>query len=288
MYDTILVPTDGSDGAGAATRNAVTLARAFDATVHALSVVDDRVTDPEIAGLDGELMDFFEERARGSVEAVAASAEDAGIGCETAVERGVPHRRILEYADENGVDLVSMGTHGRTGLDRLLMGSVTERVVRKSDVPVLTTRADQPPSEYEDVLIPTDGSETASTAVEHGVAVAEATGARVHALAVVDVGSLAAASDTGTGISTVIESLRAGCERAVGSVREECEARGVEVTTAVTQGSPRAAILDYVDEESVDLVAMGTHGRSGVGRLILGSVTERVLRKSVAPVLTVR
>jgi nucleotide-binding universal stress UspA family protein len=286
MYDAILVPTDGSEGATVAAEHASALASTFDAEVHVLSVVDERAYDPEIEGLGADLWEVFEERSRESVEAIeqATDAEN----CVTAVEPGVPHRAILDYVDTEGIDLVSMGTHGRTGLDRLLMGSVTERVLRKSPVPVLTVRADQDGTDYDDILVPTDGSETAGKAIEHGVAIAAAMDATVHAISIVDVGGLAGAYDSGAGIQDVIDTLRAGSQRAVGEVADQCEAHDVEVVERVAQGSPRETILDYVETEGIDLVSMGTHGRGGVGRLILGSVTERVLRRSPAPVLTVR
>lgn len=292
MYDTLLVPTDGTDGATAAAGHALVLARAFDAEVHVLSVVDDRAFAAGSAGTEAvnpEVWDVFEEQAADAVAAIEPTVTEAGVECHTAVEHGVPHRAILSYAEENGVDAIAMGTHGRTGLDRLLMGSVTERVVRKSEVPVLTTRLEaEAPNEYERVLIPTDGSDIAGAALEHGVAIADAMDATVHALSIVDVGSLGAAYDSGAGIETLIQGLREDATRAVTEVESECEARGVDVRKTVTQGSVHAAIEDYVEEESIDLVTMGTHGRTGVGRLLLGSVTERVLRASEAPVLTVR
>ncbi|WP_394742403.1 universal stress protein [Natronococcus roseus] len=134
MYQNVLVPTDGSDGTRRAITHALTIADRFDATVHALSVV------PE--GPLGTLEDRADVTAgaRRAVERVETEAVRDGVAVTTAVESGVPHEEILDYIDEAGIDMVVMGTQGRTGLDRVLVGSVAERVVRLSDVPVVSVR----------------------------------------------------------------------------------------------------------------------------------------------------
>jgi nucleotide-binding universal stress UspA family protein len=137
MYDRILVPTDGSEGSRAAVEHAVDLATTFDAVLHALYVVDAGV------GVDGGVLgtlDAFEAAGEDAVEEVARRAAAAGVETVTDVVQGTPHRAILDHVDEHAVDLVVMGTHGRTGLDRYLLGSVAEKVVRLSDGPVLTVR----------------------------------------------------------------------------------------------------------------------------------------------------
>jgi len=138
MYDTILVPTDGSPGAEAAAAHAVDLAKTHGATVHALYVVDVRMS-PISADMDhDEVVALVEESDRNPTAAVLDRAERAGVPAVEAIRLGVPHRCIREYAEAEGVDLVVMGTHGRTGIQHALIGSVTERVVRTLDVPVLT------------------------------------------------------------------------------------------------------------------------------------------------------
>jgi nucleotide-binding universal stress UspA family protein len=137
MYRNVLIPTDGSEAADRAVTRALELARTFDATVHALYVVEPLQTAEYDAGSVYETLRAEGERA---TEAIAERAREADLRVETTVEVGVPHRTILEYTGEHGVDLIVMGTHGRTGLDRYLLGSVTEKVVRLSDVPVLTVR----------------------------------------------------------------------------------------------------------------------------------------------------
>lgn len=137
MYDTILIPTDGSEGTDEAVRQGLELARAYDATVHALYVVDQTYPAAQ--------WDFTTEReeeiATRAIDAVAEEATEMNVRVEKKVRRGVPHEEIIAYAEDNDADLIVMGTHGRTGIDRFVTaGSVTERVVRFSPVPVLTAR----------------------------------------------------------------------------------------------------------------------------------------------------
>lgn len=174
MYQTILFPTDGSDGADAALDHAVDHARTYDATLHVLFVAKDDfgpsgMVEKEHEGVRRSEMvggdEIEAERAQASktgmtnkppepegpvhehghhvVESVADSV--AGVPVETAVLSGDPHKRIRDYADEHGADLIVMGTHGRTGVDRYLLGSVTEKVVRTADQPVLTVRMEGSP-----------------------------------------------------------------------------------------------------------------------------------------------
>ncbi|MFB6079723.1 MAG: universal stress protein [Haloferacaceae archaeon] len=142
MYDEILVPTDGSAAAERAIDHAVDLAARYDARIHAFYVVDTSAY-AALEGAGTTVVDVLEEQGEEAVDEIVAAAEAAGVEVERVVRHGSPHRNILDYIDEANVDLVVMGTHGRQGLDRYLLGSVTERVVRSSPVPVLTVRKDE-------------------------------------------------------------------------------------------------------------------------------------------------
>lgn len=141
MYGRILVPTDGSDGSVAAIDHAIELATAHDATLRGLYVVNESTlasTSVEVAweGLHRHLYEEGERVLGDLVDRV----ERAGVPVETELVDGRPSEAIVAQADESGCDLIVMGTHGRVGLNRLLLGSVTERVVRTARVPVLTVR----------------------------------------------------------------------------------------------------------------------------------------------------
>lgn len=164
MYDSILFPTDGSEAAAEALDHAVDHARQYDATLHVLFVADEDFGpsglvqgdhegveqsdmvgedhDGQSSGMTHEGSDRVSELAEHGesvVDEVAAAAGD-DVAVETAVLQGRPYERILDHCEDVDADLVVMGTHGRTGVDRYLLGSVTEKVVRTADAPVLTVR----------------------------------------------------------------------------------------------------------------------------------------------------
>jgi nucleotide-binding universal stress UspA family protein len=141
MYDKILVPTDGSDGVERAVSHAVDLAATNDATVHALYVVNTASYSSMPMETSWEhIREMLGEEGENALERVRELADDAGVTVEAVIRDGSPSKEIVNYAEDEGCDLIVMGTHGRGGIDRLLLGSVAERVVRSSRVPVLTVR----------------------------------------------------------------------------------------------------------------------------------------------------
>lgn len=147
MYETILLPIDGSDGSTVATRHVASLASTYGATVVACAVVDTR---NRFGGSDEETpVSAVSAERRIAAERALSSAREAipeSVPTETELGTGVPARAIRTVADEVDADVIVMGTHGRTGLSRQLHGSVTERVVRTADVPVVSVPLDGGPS----------------------------------------------------------------------------------------------------------------------------------------------
>jgi len=290
MYDHILVPTDGSDHAERATDHAALLAEAFDATVHLLTVVDiEAAAGPFSAG--GIDDDYIEQRTTGEREALAEqrAALAESIQVDTTVVTDTPAEGILEYVRESDIDLVVMGTHGRSGLRRYLTGSVAERVLRLSSVPVLTVRATEPSvvdGGYDNILVPTDGSERAAAAVTHALGVADAFGSTVHAVSVVNVGDIATGAEASVP-PELLEELQDAAKGATEDVASAAAAAGIDAVTEVGTGRPKHDLLAYVSDHDIDLVVMGTHGRTGLDRVLLGSTAEALVRRAEVPVLTV-
>ncbi|KAB1189006.1 MULTISPECIES: universal stress protein [Haloferax] len=133
MFDHILVPTDGSTHAERAAEYAVDLAAKYSAALHVLYVVDVRTTHADTPVTDDDL----ETRGEAAVEVIAELAAARDVPVETEIRVGLPAETIVDYSDERNADLVVMGTHGTSGLERYLIGSVAERVVRLSDAPVM-------------------------------------------------------------------------------------------------------------------------------------------------------
>lgn len=139
-YDAILVPTDGSDAVDSAIEHAFDLAEAFDSTVHALYVADTNRDSVTLVGTD--VVDALVEVGEEAVESIGKRGERRGVTIIDEVMQGNPASTIVDYADGHGVDLIVMSSHGRRGLPRYLLGSVTERVARTTDVPVMIVSFD--------------------------------------------------------------------------------------------------------------------------------------------------
>lgn len=257
MYNEILVPTDGSEVAERAGTVAVRMAELFGADLTVISV-----REPG-----------SEERAKQAVTEIEGSATEAGLTVQTEIiddEESAIHRAIIDYAEERGVDVVVMGTQGRTGIGRFLLGSVAQQTLQESPIPIVTVHEDTVADfEVDNVLVPTDGSEGAEAATQHAIDLVTEVGGTLHALNVTSGGREEGSSP-------------------IDDVRDRGEAAGVEVVTATRSGRPHEVIAGYVAEAEIDIVVMGTHGRTGLRRYLLGSVTERTVRFSPVPVVSVK
>jgi nucleotide-binding universal stress UspA family protein len=142
MYDRVLLPTDGSDDALAASEHAFDIASTYGADLYAVFAVDETLMATDAYG--GVTFDQVESAGEEALDEIERRARSRGIeAVRTEVITGSPYRAIREYAEDKDVDLIVMGTHGRTGVERYLLGSVTEKIVRTADVPVLTVRPDE-------------------------------------------------------------------------------------------------------------------------------------------------
>jgi nucleotide-binding universal stress UspA family protein len=286
MFDKLLFPTDGSDGAAAVFDHVLDVADAHDATVHVVNVAD--TTRESVTQVRGRVIDALEQAGARPVREAAGRASDRGVPTVTEVLQGEPYRTIVDYATTYDIDLVIMPTHGRRGLERFLLGSTAERVVRRSDVPVLTIHPDDDVTvryPYRTVLVPTDGSDPSAAALSVGVDVARTASADLHLLSVVDVTSLGVDVRADIQAMELEESAETILETATARASEE----GVDPAAAVEfGGSVSRTIRTYVTDRDVDLVVMGTHGRTGFDRYVLGSVAGRLVRTAPVPVLTVR
>lgn len=137
MYQDILIPTDGSDGINEVLPHALALAENHDATVHALYVIDRRLYLTAEDEMQEEIRENLEAEGVDALEVIHGEMDTHAIPVTATVSDGVPYREILEYLDSNDIDVVVMGTHGRTGRDRLAnLGSVTDRVLKNANIPV--------------------------------------------------------------------------------------------------------------------------------------------------------
>jgi nucleotide-binding universal stress UspA family protein len=285
MYDDILLPFDGSDGAAAVLHHAAEFAHWADATIHVVYVAD--TARDSVTVVEGDTVDALVRKGEDVVEEAAKTLDTLGVSHETDVVQGNPAPTIVEYAERFDQDLIVMPTHGREGISRYLVGSVAEKVVRLSSRPVLTVRMRPDESltfPYENVLIPTDGSDAATHAAGHALSLAASLDATVHVLSVVDRGAL------GAGVQSAVsgDQSEQTATDAVEAVVSEAERRGIANTVGhVEHGTPVQAIVDCIESNDVHAVGMGTTGRRGTERILLGSVAEKTVRSAPVPVLTV-
>lgn len=284
MYDDILLPFDGSQGAKSALTHAGEIAGWADANITLLYVAD--TTQHSVTVVEGEVIDVLEREGADIVAEGSDIVDGLGVSHDTDVVQGNPAPTIVEYAQRYEYDLIVMPTHGREGISRYLLGSVSEKVVRLAPTPVLTTRM-QPDERhqfpYRDILIPTDGSPGAERAGEHGLSLADSLDATVHVLSVIEE----------TGLEAEVRSAISGrdpehvAETAVEDLVMEAERRGITGTvTNIDQGNPVERILAYIDSAGIDAVVMGSTGQRGTDRILLGSVTEKTVRSAPVPVVT--
>jgi len=140
---------------------------------------------------------------------------------------------------------------------------------------------------YRNIVVATDGSENSDRAVSYGIEIAKMSGATVHAIYVVDTSSFSSIP-MDAGWEAMYEILKKEGNKAVSYVKETGEAAGVEVKEIIEEGHPSNEIIDFAENNNVDLIVMGTHGKSGIDRFLLGSVAEKVVRNSKIPVMVVR
>ncbi len=264
----LLVCTDGSPESRDTVRVGLDLGRRCDAQVLVFQALD---INPEFEAVAPELMPRVEEEIRAWLEALKAEAAARGMSIDTRWRRRVPaYAAILEEAAEMEADLILMGRHGRSGLAQLLLGSVTGRVIGHSPVNVLVVPKDAP-STFAKVLIANDGSPYGNAAWEEALSLARGSGGALYGICVArEEGDIPEAD------AILKKMLAAGNEQ------------GVPVTAVMPQGSaPDDAIVQAALKYGVDLIIIGSHGRTGLSRLLMGSVTERVIGQAPCPVLVV-
>jgi len=286
MYDTILFPTDGSDAAESVLEYALQIAAEHEATIHILNVAD--TGRDSVTTIRGEVIDVLETEGERIVAEAAQYAKDEGVPVVSAVLQGDPHKTIVDYSKQSDIDCIVMPTHGQRGIKRILLGSVTERVINTAAVPVVAVNpAEDRPLAYppKHVLVPTDGSRGAALAVAEGIDVARATGATLHLLHVVETGGL------GPDARSVLKEgeLTERANEILAEATEKVEKTSLDsVTSVIEHGNPAKVICDYIDENEIDLAIMGTHGQTDFSRYVMGGVSAKIIRQSPVPVTWVR
>ncbi len=264
----LLVATDGSEYSEGAIREALRIAKHCSSKLIAVSTV---ITNLEFEVTMPQVVEKEERKAREHLESVKARAAKDGIDCDIAVFHGdEPYQDIARQASENHADLIVVGRHGRTGLLRLMMGSVAAKVVGHAPCNVLVV---SPAAcvEFRKILVAVDGSNFSKAALNEALSMAKRCGS---ALMVLSVASMEAESGTAAGIVREAEEL--------------AKQEGVAVQGVTVAGKPYEAIVETALKNQADLIVVGSHGRRGLERLLMGNVTERVIGHTDIAVLVVK
>ncbi len=293
----ILFPTDFSPCADQALDHALALARQYQAEVHLFHAIVLHEDDPHQPAHHLPDVDTLRARLRELAEADMGAALAAHQGEDLKVKTAqsfcvAAAPAILEYAASKRIDLIVMGTHGRRGLGHLFLGSVAEEVVRHAPCPVLTVREKakvRKPRPLRHILVPVDYSRHALLALRHALALAQPTQAQVHLLHVVEEAVHPAFYATGkTSIFDFVPDIRRRSLQAMKELVAKAKGPDTKTTFHVVEGRAAVEIVKWAESHPVDLMVIATHGLTGLEHLLLGSVTERVVRTAPCPVLTVR
>ena len=292
MYERILVPLDGSKLAQQALPYAHAVAAAKLAEVELVAVIEpiEEFAKPHM----GEYAEYFRNKALVELADSAAMLGE-GINVSSQVLEGDAAEAIITEADRQRETLIVMATHGRSGIGRWRLGSVTDKVIRHAEHPTLVIRArddpDAAPPTLREVILPLDGSATAEAAIPHAVEMAKVLGVGISLVRAVSPMSHADAFDeyVPDGYERIAERAREDAEDYLEATATRIQEQGVtNVRTDAMVGNAGSMIIDAAHGSGEALIVMTTHGRSGVGRWVLGSVTDRVVRHSDSPVLVVR
>jgi nucleotide-binding universal stress UspA family protein len=277
----VVFPTDGSVWAEQAFAQAAFYAANHGASLHVLTVTPRRSRSAPGSGGSSAVRAGLRD----------ATVDTAGLDLvQASVEAASPDEGILAYAERVDADLIVMGTQGRRGLDHLVLGSVAEAVVRRAHCPVLTVgpTAERPEGSARRILVPTDFSDASYFALAHGLALARLHGAELALLHVVE-------AYAETSLGTEVYGWGDNAPRRVDEAQaalvdlvDDLGAFDVPIERYAVMGLPAPGVLGATEHLAPDLVVMGTHGRTGVRRLLMGSVAEKIVQFAPCPVFVVK
>ena len=288
----LLVATDFSETAEAAADWAVEIAAARGHRIQLMHVLTLPPPRPHYAPTPPDLQNALRDAATQQLAAEEERLSGRGVEVETLLEIGVPSQTLVRMAKELDAALLVIGTRGLTGLSHLLLGSTAERVVQHAECPVLTVHPEDA-GEHRDlstVLVPTDFSTDAQQAIHTAHRLLEDLDeARLILLHAFNLPvEYTAYGPIPTSVN-YLEDAGIEAEQQLDRIAAELEkVEGLEVETLAREGYPPEVICDEAKKQGADLIVMGTHGRSGLAHLLLGSTAERVVQKAPCPVMTLR
>jgi len=276
-YKKILVAVDGSGSS----LNALTQSFHLASRLTVVSVVPEYAGDLDMVGV-GDLMASMKRPFEKALSEARNMAGTEGAMIRAILEEGEPYEKIVDIAEAENADLIVMGRRGLHTVERALLGSVTARVIGYSQRDVLVVPQHASVG-WRKILLATDGSKYSRMASERAIDIAKAFGGELKAVSVVDVPSelYGVSPDT-------VEKMVQESKGYLKEVRQKADAAGVKTETFVKEREAYLAITDLAKEKSAETIIMGSHGRTGLRRLLMGSVVEKVIGYASCPVLVVK
>ena len=281
-YRRILAAVDGSESGRNAFRQACRMAVAQGSWLTAITTVPPYEDLFQIPAVREKVSRALRQEGEKVLTAVREIARDEGVSVKTLIEEDAPFHAIVDAAEEGSYDLIVMGRHGAKPIERALVGSVTARVIGSTRRDILVFPLGTAIG-WGSILVATDGSRYGRAATEKAIRIAKAEGGLLSAISVVDV-----TEEFQSQAPEAVEKLVEKAKGYVGEVTRRAEAEGVKIMPFVREGESYRAITDLSRTCRSEVIVMGSHGRTGVRRLLMGSVTEKVIGYAPCPVLVVR
>jgi nucleotide-binding universal stress UspA family protein len=283
----LLLATDGSPFSEGAIREAIRLAKQCSSTLSAVMVIE---TNPEFETIAPQLLERSEKAAREHLEAVKAQAKKEGIDCAINILEGEDSfNYIASEAVRGNASMIIMGRQGKTGLKRLALGSTTARVIGHAPCNVLVVPREARVS-FKNIVVATDGSKYSVAAASEAIGIAKRNGSKLTVISVVPA-EFATPTDIEIAMSQremIVEKEMRVAEENAKTVKDVAQKDGVAVQAFVMSGKPADAVIEIAKEHGSDLIVLGSHGRTGLEKLLMGSVAERVIVLSPCSVLVVK
>lgn len=281
-YRKILVAVDGSDSSKNAFRQACRIAREDKSWITVITTIPLYQDQFEVLSIKEKVSKKLREEGERILSEIKKIADEEDAFIKPLLEEGSPFNTIVDVAEEGNFDLIVMGRHGMSRLEKALVGSVTARVIGHSQRDVLVVPKDAVIG-WKNILLATDGSRYSKTATEKAMDLAMSYGGQLKTVSVVDV-----TEEFLTEAPGAVEDLIRKAKEFVNDVRIMAEAQGIKTETFVREGEAYKVITDFAKEEKATVIVMGSHGRTGLRRLLMGSVTEKVIGYAFCPVLVAR
>jgi len=290
MYERILVPLDGSQTAEIVLPYAEDIAAKFGAKIVLVSVSEPGAADSV------HLYSLYLEHVKEQIQRqLKGRKTKRGAKLHSAILQGKPADEILQYVADNNINLIVMASHGSSSRGPWFLGNIAGKVLRATKSPVLLIRTPANKAAAKKlvrkILVPLDGSEPGKAAIPYAEEMSRVLGASLVFFQVLE--PITGWAGAGTSVPSQY-GLEGKTKRKnlaldyLNDIAKPFKERGLKTSTAVAFGSPADQILDYAKAKSIDIIAMSTHGRSGIGRWVFGSVTDKVLHAGDAAVLVVR